>query len=189
MTAPEFEVHPLTPDRWDDLETLFGPQGACAGCWCMWFRTSRAEYRAGRGEGNRQALHNLVESGAQPGLIGYVDGVPVAWVSLAPREDFSRLARSRNLKRIDEQPVWSVVCFFTHREFRGRRLMRRMLEAAAEYARSQGATLLEGYPLDPSAGTVSADDAFVGLDPVFREAGFAEAARRTPKQAIFRKVL
>ena len=27
--------HPVTPDRWPDLERLFGPHGANSGCWCL----------------------------------------------------------------------------------------------------------------------------------------------------------
>jgi hypothetical protein len=35
--ATELAVHPVTPDRWDDLVMLFGERGASSGCWCRFF--------------------------------------------------------------------------------------------------------------------------------------------------------
>ena len=107
----KLKVLPLTPDNWSDLETLFGENGAHGGCWCMWFRQTNAEAERQSGEGNRMALKQIVDEGHVPGLIAYVDGFPAGWVSVAPRSEFSRLARSRVIKPVDEQPVWSVVCF------------------------------------------------------------------------------
>ena len=96
----EFEA--LTPDRWADFERLFGDNGACGGCWCMWFRLSNREFEADKGEANRRAMKALVETGEEPGILAYVDGEPAAWCALAPREGYGRLARSRILKPVDE---------------------------------------------------------------------------------------
>ena len=108
---PQLEFHPLTPERWQDLETLFGPRGACGGCWCMWWRLKRSQYVKQKGPGNRRALKKIVDSGEIPGLLAYADGQPIAWCSVGPREAYSTLERSRILKRVDDKPVWSVVCF------------------------------------------------------------------------------
>jgi hypothetical protein len=106
--AANIEIRPATPERWADLAALFGPRGACGGCWCMWWRLPRAGFGAAKGEGNREALCALVASGKAPGLLAYADSVPVGWCALAPREAYPALGRSRILKPVDDQPVWSV---------------------------------------------------------------------------------
>src|SRR5512144_11194 len=84
---------PATPSRWRDVERLFGPRGACAGCWCMWPRLTGAEFRRGRGAGNRRSLRRLVTEGDTPGLIAYRGREPVGWCGIAPREAYRRLER------------------------------------------------------------------------------------------------
>lgn len=87
--------HPLTPDRWSDFEKLFGPRGACGGCWCMYWRLTRSQYEEQHGELNRRNMKALVDSGNIPGILAYTGSEPVGWCSVAPREEFSTLARSR----------------------------------------------------------------------------------------------
>src|SRR5262249_48962178 len=141
---PEFAVYPLIPARWLDLETLFGPRGACGGCWCMWWRLPRATFDHQKGEANRRDFRALVQSGVEPGLLGYVSNRPVAWCAVAPREGCPALERSRILKRLDDAPVWSVTCLFVARTFRRQGLTVRMLEAAVAYAGERGAQIVEG---------------------------------------------
>jgi GNAT superfamily N-acetyltransferase len=186
MPEPKIVVVPVTPGRWKDLVQLFGPRGACAGCWCMYFRQSRAEFERRRGASNRRALHRLVAGGRIPGLLAYLDGVPAGWVALAPRAEYSLLARSRILKPVDDMPVWSVVCFFIARAARGRGLTVALLRKAAALARRRGARCLEGYPLDVSPGKVPDTFAYYGLASAFREAGFHEVARRSATRPIMR---
>ncbi|MBM4117215.1 GNAT family N-acetyltransferase, partial [bacterium] len=100
--APAPRVLPLTPERWADFETLFGPRGACGGCWCMWWRLKRSDWERGQGAGNKQAMRRLVAAGAVPGLIAYAGDEPVGWVSVGPREHFGVLGRSPVLKPVDE---------------------------------------------------------------------------------------
>jgi hypothetical protein len=102
------EVHPVTPERWQDLEALFGERGACGGCWCMWWRLSRSQFEHQKGQQNREAFRAIVLSAEVPGLLAYKDGQPIAWCALAPRERYPVLERSRTLKRIDDEPVWSI---------------------------------------------------------------------------------
>ena len=108
----KIEFHPLTYERWPDFELLFGEKGACGGCWCMWWRLKRSEFEKQKGKGNKQMMKKLIKSGEIPGIIAYYDNQPVGWCSISPRERFYALERSRILKRIDDKPVWSVVCFF-----------------------------------------------------------------------------
>lgn len=178
-------VHPVTADRWADLEQLFGARGACAGCWCMYFRQTQKEFNASRGEVNRAALKALVESGAQPGLIAYAGGEPAGWIAIAPRTEYLRLQRSRTLKPVDDRPVWSVVCFYVARRHRRKGLTVKMLEAAVAYARSRGAQVVEGYPVDPDAEYPDTY-AYHGLGSTFRQAGFAEVARAAPTRPVMR---
>jgi GNAT superfamily N-acetyltransferase len=187
-TTTKLEIHPATPARWPDIVTLFGPRGACAGCWCMWPRLEAAAFRRGSGDGNRRALQRLVRSRSEPGLIAYAAGEPVAWVALAPRSDYPRLERSRVLAAVDDRPVWSVVCFFVRRDWRGRGLTTELLRGAARYAAAHGARWLEGYPTDVPKRT---GDAFVwtGLASSFERAGFHEVARRSKSRPIMRRTL
>jgi GNAT superfamily N-acetyltransferase len=182
------QFYPLTPSRWKDFETLFGERGACGGCWCMWPRLRRSDFQKQKGPGNKRAMKRLVESGPPPGLLGYADGQPVAWCALAPRETYRALTNSRILKPVDDQPVWSVTCFFVAKPYRRRGLSARLLDEAAKYARKQGARMVEGYPVEPKTNAPS-PDVFVwtGLASAFRKAGFEEAARRSPTRPIMRR--
>lgn len=178
--------HPLTAGQWRDFESLFGPKGACAGCWCMYWRLRRSEFNAGKGEGNRRAMQRIVRSGEIPGLLAYEGKTAVGWCSVAPRERFSALGRSRILKPVDDQSVWSVVCFYIAKPYRRMGVTVALLRAAADYARSQGAKILEGYPVEPKEGKTPDVFAYTGLSSAFREAGFEEAARRSPTRPVMR---
>jgi GNAT superfamily N-acetyltransferase len=183
-------IHPLTSDRWDDLETLFGPRGACGGCWCMDFRLPRSEFEKGKGEGNRRALRKRVRTGsAPPGLLAYADAEPVGWCAVAPRDEFSKLDRSRVLAPVDERPVWSIVCFFVRKDYRRRGVTRTLIDGAIEFAREHGADLLEAYPIDPKKPDVPPVFACHGLLSAFLATGFEEVARRSETRPIVRRVV
>ena len=142
------EFHPLTPDRWDDLVDLFGPNGAYSGCWCMWNRQTNADFEAHHGDDNRAAFRRLV-SERPPGLLAYLDGVAIGWVSLGPYEDFGRLARSPVARAVDGTPVWAITCFVIRKGHRRTGVATALLDAAVEYAAANGATVVEGYPARP----------------------------------------
>lgn len=184
--AQELSIGPLTPDRWDDLVTLFGPNGANGGCWCMWWLKPAKEWERDAGAPNRRQLQRLVRNGPPPGLLAYRDGEPVGWCALASREGYVRLNRSPKLKPIDDEPVWAVVCFYIHRKHRGVGVASALLDAAAEWAREHGATLVEGYPIDTSQRAASNADAFTGTLAMFEDAGFTEAARRGGRPIVRR---
>jgi GNAT superfamily N-acetyltransferase len=186
MTKLRFR--PLTRDLLPDLETLFGPRGACAGCWCMWWKTTRAEFDAGRGEGNRDAMRGQVRAGVVPGLLAYAGATPVGWCAVEPRGAYPRLARSRTLAPVDEAPVWSVTCFFVARGWRGKGITGALLSAAAKHARRAGAAVLEGYPVAPRGETADAW-LYTGLASTFEREGFEEVARRSPTRPVMRKAL
>jgi GNAT superfamily N-acetyltransferase len=181
-----FAFHPLTAERWPDLVELFGPHGACAGCWCMFWRLPRREWEAARGSGTKRRLAAIVRKGRPTGVIAYDAGEPVGWCAVAPREDYPALTGSRLLAPVDDRPVWSITCFFVKRDYRRRGLTGGLIAAAADYAHSQGATVVEAYPKDTKKKSA---DAFLwnGVATAFSRAGFAEVVRRSPTRPIMRK--
>jgi GNAT superfamily N-acetyltransferase len=183
--TPPLAFHPLTPDRFPDLVRLFGPRGACGGCWCMWWKLSRPEFVSGKGEGNGRALEELVRGGTVPGLLAYAGGEPVGWCAVEPRSAYPRLARARTLEPVDDLPVWSITCFFVARAWRGKGVTAALVEAAVDRARAAGAPAVEAYPVEPRGPTA---DAFVytGLASTFLRGGFEEVARRSPTRPMVR---
>jgi GNAT superfamily N-acetyltransferase len=183
---PKLEFHPLTPERWRDFEALFGERGACGGCWCMWWRLARSQFNRQKGEKNKRAMKRLVDAGEVPGIIAYQNNQPIAWCAVAPRETFSVLERSRVLKQVDDQPVWSIVCFFVAKEHRRTGLSVKLLKAAIDFVRERGGRIVEGYPVEPKKKQA---DAFVwtGLASAFRKAGFKEVERRSETRPIMRR--
>jgi GNAT superfamily N-acetyltransferase len=183
------EIHPLTPERWRDFERLFGPRGAYGGCWCMYWRVARSAFKDGQGAGNRRAMREIVDSGEVPGVLAYRDGDPVGWCSIAPRADFASLNRSRTLKPLDEQPVWSIVCFYVDPRHRGEGLVAELIDGAVEWARSQGAKIVEAYPTVPRGRTLPPVSSYMGLPVHFQRAGFTEAARPSAAKAVMRRAV
>ena len=193
--ASKIVCRPLTLARWDDFVKLFGPRGACAGCWCMWPRQTSADFARLRGDRNRRLMRRLVAKGEPVGLIAYVDGEPAGWCAIAPREKYGRLVRSRVLKALDGPAgagapgAWAAPCFFIARRHRGRGLTKRLLEAAVEFAAERGATLVEGYPIEPRKDRMPDVWLWHGHASIFRSAGFHEVARRSPTRPIMRREL
>jgi len=180
--------HPATPERWNDVTALFGPHGACAGCWCMWPRLTGAAFRASDADQRKKSLRKVIDAGDPPGLIAYRDGAPVGWCALAPRAAYPRLEGSRVMAPVDDTPVWSVVCFFVARGERGQGLARDLLAAAMRHAAARGARVLEGYPIDRASRTGAAF-IWTGVASTFRALGFTEVARRSPTRPVMRKTL
>ncbi len=180
------DIYPVTPDRWDDMQKLFGPNGAYSGCWCMWWRITRSQFDRNGNAGNRKAMKALIRSEVIPGILGYEAGEPVGWCSVAPREDFGSLNRSRVFKPIDDRPVWSIVCFFIHRDFRKQGVGAQLLEGAVQYAVDQGAKIVEAYPTKPRGKRLDPASSFMGIPKVFERAGFMKVADPSEAKAIMR---
>ncbi len=184
----QLTFHPATKSRWKDLELLFGERGACAGCWCMWWRLARPDFEKGKGTANRKQLKNLVESkGHAPGILAYSGKQAIGWCSVGPRKEFVRFETSRTLKPIDSKPVWSVVCLFVDKNHRRNGVAYALLGAAAEYAFSQGADVVEGYPVVPRNETMPDTFAYTGVPSAFKAAGFKVVKKSTAARWIVRK--
>lgn len=186
---PSLEFHPLTPDRWSDLVNLFGKHGASGGCWCMWWKLNRSEFMQQRGDENKKALKSIVDAGNIPGILAYSEDQPIGWCALAPRETYPTLERSRLLKRVDDKPVWSVVCFFIARKFRRKGLTVKLLKTAIDDVRKRGGKIIEGYPVEPKKGQTPDPFAYTGTASAFRKAGFVEVVRRSETRPIMRYVI
>lgn len=140
------------------------------------------------GAQNKRALCDLMSGGTVPGLVGYLGDSPVGWISLGPREDYLKLRRSPIMKPVDDTKVWSVVCSYVARPYRGMGLQRRLLAAAIGFARDNGVRVLEAYPVDKDER--SPDDAmFFGARSLYERAGFTEVARRSPTRVVMRRTL
>jgi len=193
-TTAAHEIVPLTPDRWDDMAALFGEGGDPKQCFCMFWRLRSNAWRMGDTVDSRERMHALVdeERDPAPGLLAYRDGRAVGWVSVAPREDYDRLVHSRVRPRLDDVPVWSVVCFVVSKTARRQGLTSSLLDAATDYARAHGAPALEAYPVDPGDGHVPAAVGYTGLLSTFLAAGFRvvheiDSPGATVKRVIVRR--
>ncbi len=183
-----FTAQPLTPESWADLEELFDlPGGSIVrGCWCMFYRRSGpVSVSAAAGVENKRQLRGLVDDGVVPGLVGYLDGSPVGWISLGPREQYAKLRRSPIMKPVDDDAVWVVVCTYVATRHRGRGLQHRLLAAGIDYARSQRVRTLEAFPVDKPERSHD-DFMFFGSRSLYERAGFSEVVRRSPTRVVMR---
>ncbi len=196
--SADWQVFPVTPDRWADLEALFGDQGAHYGCWCMWWYQSDQEFYTQAGEQNRTALQALVQGWEVPGLLGYQDNRPVGWVCVRPRDAFRRIGETPFLAPPEpDERVWAITCFFIAPEVRLHGLSERLIAAAVEHARSRGAVAVEAYPIDLAnapqerfeGGLYHSVHAHVGLLSAFERQGFEVVERRLVYRPIVRKSL
>ncbi|HEY7131314.1 MAG TPA: GNAT family N-acetyltransferase [Candidatus Limnocylindrales bacterium] len=185
------EIVPLTPDRWADFSSLFDEGGDPRTCSCMFWRLRSKDWSFANAAETREGMHRLVdeERDPAPGLLGYRDGRAVAWVSVAPREDYERLTSSRVRPKIDDTPVWSIVCFVVSKTARGQGLTHQLLDAAADYARVHGAPALEAYPVDAGDRRIPAAVGYTGLLSTFEGAGFEVVHRIDSPQATVQRVI
>lgn len=181
------KLEPLTRENWHEFERLFGSRGACANCWCMYYRLKKQDFAKGKeNQGNKMAMKELVRRGKPAGVIGFQGGEPVAWCAFAPREDFPKIENSRVHKRIDAEPVWSIPCFFVARKFRNRGISVQMLEALIAHARKNKIKVLEAYPVIPTKDRLPDAFAWTGLYKSFARAGFKIVDRSSKNRPMVR---
>ena len=172
------EFSDVTPERWPDFERLFEGRGGPKYCWCMVWRSTTAELKHHDSAGRKSQMSARIAAGIPVGLLGYHDGEPVAWCSIAPRSTYQRLANDGT----SDEGIWSIACFFVHRRFRGQGLMRQLLDAAIAHARAGGARIVEGYPVDPDSPSYR----FMGFVPLFEMTGFQEVGRAGSRRHVMR---
>lgn len=178
---------PLTPSRWDNFVTLFSEHGVQNGCWCTYWRLTRRQFhKEYYGEKSKQLMHTIVLEGSIPGLLAYEGDQPIGWISVAPRQDFPSLDRSTILRSVDNQLVWSIVCFFIASAYRQQGLSTQLVAAAIEHARARGAEIIEAYPHCTSSSHSLPAERYMGTLSTFHKAGFHLAADRGGKRVILR---
>ena len=155
----------------------------------MAWRLRSKDWTAGKGAKNKRAFRKIVISGDAPGLIGYLNGQPIVWCAVAPRQTYQFLQRSRVLGPVDDQPVWSISCLFILKPYRRHGISAQLLQAAVAFAAKRGAKIVEGYPTEPSKGTLPDPFLWTGVPAAFQKAGFTEVVRRSPHRPIMRYVL
>lgn len=178
----KLSIHPLTPDLWPALEDLFGKNGACGGCWCMYWRIGYG-YRKRPGQDNKNDFRKIVKRGPPPGLLAFEGIKPVGWCQLTPRDDLPWMDRARRLERVDDVPVWSISCFYVRSGYRKKGVTAALIAAAIKAAKRAKAPALEAYPVDPRKTSSSS---FTGYASTFTRAGFKTVARRAPARPIMR---
>ncbi|HWR51327.1 MAG TPA: GNAT family N-acetyltransferase [Bryobacteraceae bacterium] len=175
-------VRALTPADWPVVEELFGANGACGGCWCMWWRVPHGGklWEESKGEKNRRALKSAIEAGEVHAVIAFDGESAVGWCSFGPRETFPRIQSVKALRGEAPPGTWSIVCFYIRAKWRRKGVAGALLDAATRRAFELGAQRVEGYPVIPSKPEpVPAVFAWTGIPRLFESAGFRHVAGRT----------
>lgn len=180
--AAALSIKEVTPATWGDFERLFEAKGSPKACWCMlWRATSPDEWKHADSAGRKQAMKARIDAHTPVGLLGYMDGEPVAWCSIAPQTTYRRLSKRAELN----SDSWVIACFFVVRRQRGAGIAKRLIAAAVSHAQARGATAVEAYPVDEDSPSYR----FMGFVPVFTEAGFIEMGREGTRRHHMRKTL
>ncbi|MEV7420640.1 GNAT family N-acetyltransferase [Streptomyces sp. NPDC089919] len=168
------EVRPASV--FEDVRAVLGPKSPGASvCWCLSHRIPAKANAALRGPERGEYVAGLCRSAVAPGVLAYRDGEPAGWAAVAPRADTS-YARSRTIPRVDDLPVWSLWCIRVRPGHRKQGVSHALIAGAVEFARSQGAPVLEAYPLDSGDAAVDMTMAYAGIRRNFERAGFVHAA-------------
>lgn len=180
---PAVRIEALKPSHWSAIERLFGANGACAGCWCMFWRLDKGErFDDVKGAPAKKRFKALVTKGRAQGFLAFDGDEPVGWLAAGPRRDFKKLDRAPSLKVDDADRVHALPCFFVKSGHRGQGVASALLAAAVKRLKQDGATLLEGYPVKPPkpGAPIPAAFAYTGTLPLFEKAGF-ELAQAKPR--------
>ncbi|MXN64123.1 GNAT family N-acetyltransferase [Stappia sp. GBMRC 2046] len=190
-------IHPLSPDRWDDLVELFGPErGAQGGCWCIWPFVRGVDFNRMEKAERKEMLKARVEESGKPapGLLAYDGDEAVGWAAVGPRPSYTRLMLSKAPKPLegegqpDPEKIWMLACFFIRKSHRKAGVMRRLAQAAGDFAAENGAQFLEVCPIEPDRPLMWGEG-FVGIAPLFRDLGYEEIARRSARRPLMRLAL
>jgi GNAT superfamily N-acetyltransferase len=183
------EVAPATSARFDDVATMVGPKNPSSSvCWCLSHRVDSRTNRELVGPARGDYVRELCSRSVAPGVLAYEDDEVVGWAAVAPRAELP-FARSTKIPHVDDLPVWSVWCIRVRPGHRRRGVSHAVLAGAVDYARSQGAPAVEGYPVDNAGARVDATMAYVGTRGVFERAGFVKVADTDAVSGGFPRVL
>jgi hypothetical protein len=173
-TGRNIVVRPVTNDNWEDFVRLFESKGGPHHCWCTAYRV-RESGSLGKSD-KKSHMAGLVDNATPIGVLAYDGEEPVGWCSMAPRETYIRLEKSRTMPRVTPPAVstWTILCFFVPRPRRQQGLAQTLLKGAVAYAKQHGAKVVEGYPFD----TMGISSTHRGHSHVFGESGFQQDGKR-----------
>jgi GNAT superfamily N-acetyltransferase len=178
---------PLTKNNWDKFLQLFEPNGGCGNCWCMYYRLKKSDFEEGKkNDGNKNRLQQLVWENKPTGIVAFYSGKAIAWCAFAPREDYMKIENSRVHKRIDDQPVWSIPCFFIDKNYRRQGISVEILKAVILYAKEKKIRIIEAYPVIPTQEELPDSFAWYGLYKSFERAGFDIVDRTSKNRPMVR---
>src|SRR6266545_587346 len=180
LVTTEVTVLPAAPERWPDVETMLG-RDQDRGCWCQYWRLSSSAYVA-RGPGG-QVMRARLDRQPAAGMLAYIGEEVVGWCGIGPRIEMERLSRSRTILRIDDRPVWSIVCFLVRVGYRRQGVAQALLAGVVGYAKQHRAVGLEAYPIDPGGRRVDVAFAYVGTTSMFERAGFRRVVETASRSA------
>ena len=178
--SARLEFHEVTPDRWPDFERLFEARGGPKNCWCMVFRSASGDSTTSAVR--KSAMRQRIAAGTPIGILGYLDGEPVAWCSVAPKSTFAHLGTIEG-DEADPDTLWSITCFFVPQQYRGLGVTARLIKAAVAHAKARGARIVEAYPVDPASPSYR----FMGFVPAFKRARFREVGRLGTRRHVYRR--
>ncbi|MGY1618106.1 GNAT family N-acetyltransferase [Geodermatophilus sp. SYSU D00691] len=183
------EIAPATSSRFDDVATMLGPKNPASNvCWCLSHRVDSKTNRELVGPARREYVRELTGRPVAPGVLAYDGDEVVGWAAVAPRADLP-FQRSTKIPHVDDLPVWSLWCIRVRPGHRGKGIAHALVRGAVDYAASQGAPAVEGYPADNGDRKVDTTMAFVGTRSLFEKAGFTKAADTDAVAGGFPRVL
>jgi hypothetical protein len=182
MSGPDWQFRPVTPETWSDMAALFDGRGGPRHCWCMMWRSQIEGSSAPSAAADRRtAMEELVNARKPVGILGYDQGIPVAWCSVAPRALFGK-----SLSNTDPDPgLWSLTCFFIRTDHRKKSGFAVLLAAAEAHAAREGATVIEAYPVAPDSPSYR----FSGFLPSFEACGYLPVGTIGTRRNVVQKRL
>jgi GNAT superfamily N-acetyltransferase len=128
-------------------------------------------------------MRSWLEKPSPPGVMAYIGSQAVGWCGFGPRHEMERLVRSRTIPAVDDQPVWSLVCFLVLPGYRRQGVAQALLRGAIDCARSYGAPAIEAYPIDPAGERINTTSAYVGTVAMFEKEGFIRVLETSARSA------
>ncbi|GAA2805600.1 GNAT family N-acetyltransferase [Kribbella solani] len=172
-----------------DVCAVLGPKSPAASvCFCLSYRVPSAVNNSLRGPARGEYVAGLVREKPAPGVIAYDGETPVGWAAVAPRA-VTAFARNRKIPHVDDLPVWSLWCIRVRPGHRKQGISHALIAGAVEFARDNGAPVVEAYPLDNGDSKVDLTMAYAGLRKNFERAGFRKAADTTSVLAGHHRIL
>ena len=191
--AKMISVRELQSEDWPVIEELFGPRGACGGCWCMSWRVPHGGkmWHEAAGEPNRKSFRKLVTGGKAHGVLAFDGKTPVGWCAFGLRTEFPRTETVKAYRREDIEGVWSINCFYIHKEYRSSGVSGLLLDGAVKAIRKLKGKIIEGYPtpLTKDGKQLPAAFAYTGPEVIFKRAGFKQVQRLSASRPLYRLVV